>query len=155
MAGGRPTSYHPEFAEEALKLCLLGATDSQLADFFQVCRKTIDNWKQEHPEFLHTIKKGKIEADNAIAQSLFNRAKGYSRQEDKIFLHEGKSVIVPAMKHYPPDTTACIFWLKNRAPEDWRDVKQIEAKVHQVPLIETKEELEKMLREIDKGMGHE
>jgi len=152
---GRPTDYKPEFAKEALKLCLLGATDNQLADFFQVCRATISTWKNEHPEFLDSIKKGKIDADKTIAESLFHRAKGYSHQEDKIFLHEGKSVIVPTTKHYPPDTTACIFWLKNRVPEDWRDVKQIEARVHQGPLIETKEELEKMLLEIDNGTDHE
>lgn len=155
MKEGSPTKYKPEFAEEALKLCLLGATDTQLADFFNVCRKTIHNWKLENPEFLHTIKKGKIEADSAVSKSLFNRAKGYSRQEDKIFLHEGEPVIVKTTKHYPPDTTACIFWLKNRMPEDWRDVKHIEAKVQKVPLIETKEELEEKLREMDEGIENE
>ena len=44
---------------------------------------------------------------------------GYEHPEDKIFLHEGKPVIVPTVKHYPPDTTACIFWMKTRL--GWKD----------------------------------
>jgi hypothetical protein len=32
-----------------------------------------------------------------------------------------KPVIVPYIQHVPPDVTACIFWLKNRDPEHWRD----------------------------------
>jgi hypothetical protein len=44
----------------------------------------------------------------------------------KINQYEGKAVITPYVEHVPPDTTAAIFWLKNRRPQAWRDVKAVE-----------------------------
>jgi hypothetical protein len=123
---GRPTKYESSFNKQVIKLCKLGATDKEIADFFDVCEKTINNWKIEYPEFLQSIKKGKIEADMKVANSLFKRAIGYRHKEDKIFNNNGEPLIVPTMKHYPPDPTAIIFWLKNRQPEVWRDKKEIE-----------------------------
>lgn len=117
----RPSKYKDEYNEQAYKLCLLGATDKQLADFFEVEEKTINNWKETKTEFLQALKRGKEEADAVIAESLYHRAKGYSHMEDKIFNNDGKALIVPTIKHYPPDTTACIFWLKNRQSKTWRD----------------------------------
>ncbi|MBP2643952.1 MAG: terminase [Firmicutes bacterium] len=124
--GGRPTKYKPEFNTQAYKLCLLGATDKQLADFFDVEEKTVNNWKDDYPEFLQSIKAGKDEADSVIAESLFHRAKGFSHPEDKIFNDDGTPLIVPTTKHYPPDTAACIFWLKNRQKAQWRDKVETE-----------------------------
>lgn len=126
MPAGRPTKYKPEYAELAYKFCLLGATDADLARFFEVEEKTVNNWKKEYPEFLQSIKRGKELADAEIAQKLYHRAKGYEHEEDKIFQYEGEPVIVPTTKHYPPDTTAAIFWLKNRQPQKWRDRQEVE-----------------------------
>ena len=118
---GRPTRYKAEYTEQAFKLCLLGATDANLADFFEVSEKTINTWKDAHPEFLQSLKAGKDEADANVGERLYQRAMGYEHPENKIFMHEGKPVVVPTVKHYPPDTTACIFWLKNRQRDRWRD----------------------------------
>lgn len=120
-AGGRPTKYREDYPKRAYKLCLLGATDKQLADFFEIEESTLNNWKLEYPEFMESLKAGKSDADAVIAQSLFHRAKGYSHPEDKIFNEDGEAMIVPTVKHYAPDTTACIFWLKNRQKDKWRD----------------------------------
>lgn len=117
----------PEYAEQGRKLCLLGATDDQIADFFEVSKRTINNWKADFPEFLHSLKRGKLIADSIIAESLFHRAKGYTTTETITASFQGlitdtKEVV----KHYAPDTTAAIFWLKNRQPEFWRDKQEID-----------------------------
>jgi hypothetical protein len=118
---GRPLKYNDSYAEQAEKICLLGATDKQLADFFEVAESTINKWKLDHPEFSESIKAGKQIADAEVAESLFNRAKGYSHPEDKIFNANGEPMVVPTTKHYPPDATSAIFWLKNRCKDEWRD----------------------------------
>lgn len=118
---GRPTAYKDEYADQAYKLCLLGATDEDLAKFFEVTERTINTWKTKQPEFLQSIKRGKDIADANVADRLYQRAMGYEHAEDKIFQYEGQPVIVPTTKFYPPDTAAGIFWLKNRQRGKWRD----------------------------------
>lgn len=126
MSRGRPSSYKPEFASLAEKMCKLGATDAELADAFDVSEQTINSWKTAHPEFLESLKSGKAKADAEVASSLFHRATGYSHPEDDIRVVDHEIVITPTIKHYPPDTTAAIFWLKNRRPKEWRETKAVE-----------------------------
>ena len=122
MAGtGRKNAYKDEFNEQARKLCLLGATNKEMADFFGVSKSAVDNWIAKKPEFRDEVRAGKAMADANVAERLYQRAMGYEHSEDKIFLHEGKPVIVTTVKHYPPDTGAVCFWLKNRRPDLWRD----------------------------------
>ena len=123
---GRPPAYEESFCVQAEKYCMLGATNAQLAELFGVSDTTIDNWLAKYSEFLGAVKRGRAEADSRVAESLFQRAVGYSHPEDKVFLHEGTPVVVPTVKHYPPDTTAAIFWLKNRRRADWKDYKAVE-----------------------------
>lgn len=128
--GGRPSSYRAEYAEQAFKLCLLGATYADLAGFFGVAESTINNWKDAHPEFLESLKGGKEQADARVAESLFQRALGYEHEAVKITTHAetGHTTITPYVERYPPDTTAAIFWLKNRRPDLWRDKVEPEDK---------------------------
>lgn len=132
---GRPTDYREEYNEKARKLCLLGATDAELADFFEVAESTINNWKIDYPEFLESIKKGKEQADADIADSLYNRAKGYSHPDVHIANYEGKTIVTPLTKHYPPDTAAAIIWLKNRQPKKWRDKQEVGLSMDNMPEI--------------------
>lgn len=126
MPAGRPTKYKPEFAKEAMKLCKLGATDAQLADFFEVAISTIALWKVQHPEFSDAIKVPKAEADERVEQSLYRRAMGYEHDEVDIRVVDKEVIQTPIRKYYPPDSTALIFWLKNRKPGDWRDKVETE-----------------------------
>lgn len=123
MTAGRPSKYDPEFCEQARRLCLLGATDQQLADFFMVDPDTIYEWQRVHPKFSESIRAGKVVADAEIAASLFQRAKGYSHDAVKIFMPQGaeKPVYAPYVEHYPPDTAAASLWLRNRQSALWRD----------------------------------
>lgn len=144
---GRPSLYKDEYKDQAYNYCLLGATDKELAQFFDVQESTINNWKIDYPEFLESIKKGKEIADAEIASSLFNRARGavvnvqqafktksvtYNEQGKKC---EVESIeIVNLRQEQPPDTTASIFWLKNRRPGNWRDKADMNH-VFDAPLI--------------------
>ena len=123
---GRPSKYKPEFAAQAAKLCKLGATDAQLADFFEVAVSTINLWKVQHSEFSESIKVPKAEADERVEQSLYRRALGYEHDETDIRVVDHAIIQTPTRKHYPPDTTAAIFWLKNRKPDAWRDKQEME-----------------------------
>lgn len=123
---GRPTAYKDEYAEQARKLCLLGHTDAELAEFFEVSEQTINAWKKAQPAFLESIKKGKASADSEVASKLFHRATGYEHPEDDIRAVDGTIVITPTIKRYAPDTAAAIFWLKNRQRDKWRDKQEVE-----------------------------
>lgn len=124
----RPSKYKPEFAAQAAKLCALGATDREVAEFFGVTERTLHNWQGEHEALFHALKVGKSPADDRVEKSLYRRATGYSFDAVKIVADSktGTSLAVPYVEHVPPDTTACIFWLKNRRPDLWRDKHEIE-----------------------------
>ena len=103
-----------------------GFTDSEVADFLGITQRTIDNWKKDHPEFFQSLKDWKYEADGKVEMSLYERACGYSHPEERLTFRDGEELIVKTTKHYPPDSTSCIFWLKNRKKEEWRDKHDVE-----------------------------
>lgn len=128
---GRKSEYRIEYADQALKLCLLGATDKELSEFFSVSEQTLNKWKKDYPEFLESLKKGKNIADANVASRLYTRAIGYNCKATKFATSNGKITDSKEfIEHYPPDTTAAIFWLKNRQPEKWRDKKEVDANVN-------------------------
>lgn len=122
----RPTDFQPEYVEQARKLCKLGATDQEIADFFEVSARTIYRWKANNEEFCQALKSGKDEADDRVERSLFARANGYEHDEVDIRVIGQEIVQTQIRKFYPPDTTAAIFWLKNRRPAEWRDKRENE-----------------------------
>ena len=118
---GRPSKFDEAMCVQAEKLCKLGATDKELADFFEVSEQTLNAWKKEHVKFLEALKRGKAVADAEVASKLFHRATGYEHPDVHFSSYEGVVTSTPMVKHYAPDTTAAIFWLKNRRPDLWRD----------------------------------
>lgn len=118
---GRPSAYQPEFVQEAEKLCKLGATDFELADFFGVDTRTIYRWKHEHEEFCQAVIAAKEFADERVARSFYNRAVGYTFESEKVFQSQGEIVRASILEHVPPDPGAAFNWLKNRQPDKWRD----------------------------------
>lgn len=128
---GRPTKYQPEYVEQAYKLCLLGATDPEIADFFGTCVKTLYNWRDEYPDFLQAIHDGKLKADAEVAYKLHGRATGFEWEEEQIVkLKTGqfseKYEIVKINKVVPPDTSAAIMWLTNRQKGLWRNTQSLQ-----------------------------
>lgn len=118
---GRPSKFRPEFVEQARKLAMHGLTDREMADFFEVSEQTLNNWKSAYPAFLESLKIAKSVADERVEKSLYHRAIGYSHTAVKMFQAGGMILREDYIEHYPPDTTAAIFWLKNRKPAEWRD----------------------------------
>ncbi len=127
---GRPSKFKPEFVEQAEKLCKLGATDIDVADFFDVEVRTLYRWKGENEAFCQALKAGKEIADERVERSLYARATGYEHDEVDIRVVDKAIVQTPIRKYYPPDTTACIFWLKNRKQAEWRDKVETEHSGH-------------------------
>lgn len=142
MPAGRPTDYKPEYAKQAEKLCRLAATDIEIADFFNVDVRTIYRWKEAHEEFCQSLKTGKEIADERVERSLFARATGYEHDEVDIRVINGEVVQTPIRKYYPPDTTAGIFWLKNRRKDQWREIKAVELTGANGGPVETKQTLD-------------
>lgn len=129
-----------EYIRQAEALCRLGATDQELADFFDVSDRTLNRWKITRPEFAEALKRGKEPADDRVQDSLYHKAMGLEYEEAHpvklkkiIYGADGKKIqeeerveIVMVKKIIPADTTAAIFWLKNRRAEEWRDVQRHE-----------------------------
>jgi hypothetical protein len=124
---GRPTAYKPEYCELAHNYCLLGATAEELAGFFDVTRGTINNWIATIPEFATALHEGRDLADARIARKLFTRAMGYDHKVERTVWHRGEERKISNTLHFPPDTHACIFWLRNRRRRTWRESAASEA----------------------------
>lgn len=136
--------YKKSFVGQAAVLTKLGAIDAELADFFKVTLRTLYRWKAEYPEFANALRLGKHEADERVTRSLFQRAVGYTAPETHFHVHKGRAIPTEIIKHYPPDTTACIFWLKNRRPEEWREKFE-----HDHGLNISREKLAQLLRAVE------
>lgn len=126
-----------------------GLTDEQIAKNMGVRTSTLYDWKKKYSEISESLKKGKEVVDRAVENALLKRALGYSYTETTKELVGTEMIVTKeVVKEVQPDTTAQIFWLKNRRPDIWRDRKDLEAKVdvnQQDPFKDmTKEELLKI-----------
>jgi len=125
MGAGRPTDYKPEYVKLAYNYCLLSAKDEDLAHYFDIAVSTLNEWKIKYPEFAESIRDGRERADANVANSLHNRAMGYKQKVTKVMQYQGVPIEVEVEEDVPPDTTAAIFWLKNRQGKNWRDKQDV------------------------------
>ena len=104
-----------------------GLTDEQIAEKMNICRDTLNEWKKKYPDISDTLKSGKEVVDRQVENALLKRALGYEYEEVKEKYENGICVErTITKKEVAPDTTAQIFWLKNRKPDDWRDKQNVE-----------------------------
>jgi hypothetical protein len=140
------------YTRQVYFLTLLGATDTQLAQVFNVSQTALDSWKEKKPEFLEAIQKGKMIADAKVAHSLYLAAIGYSHEDEVILTNRVKErdaktgrvvreftepLRVKTIKNYPPNVTAAIKWLQSRQPERWGHKVQVDGTInhrHQLDL---------------------
>ncbi len=118
--GGRPTKYTEVNLKQIQKLSGYGLTDLEISNVIGVAYSTLSLWKEKYEDFSEALKNGKAIADAKVLKSLYKRALGYKHKDIIHAADKGVIITKDIMKHYPPDTTACIFWMKNRQPERWR-----------------------------------
>jgi len=110
---GRPSSYDPKLHPKlAFWLAQAGLTDEQIAEEIEIDGATLYRWKTSKEEFREALKGGKATPDDEVEAALLRRAKGFK------YLEGSKERVAL------PDATACIFWLKNRRPGEWRDKRE-------------------------------
>ena len=108
-----------------------GLTDEDIAHNMGVSRGTLYEWKKKYPDIDDALKTGKEVVDRKVENALFKSAIGYEYTEVKEYIEQTddgkkKKKIEKTTKHVPANTTAQIFWLKNRKPKQWRDKQDIE-----------------------------
>lgn len=148
---GAPSAYKPEYNEQAYKLCLLGATDKDIADFFGVVESTVNKWKVDYPKFSESIKEGKMIADMEVAHTMFKSTQDREVVEMKAikvkevsYNKQGKRVeketiqLAPETKFVPGDFRSQSLWLRNRQPDKWRDKQEIDHTTKGQPIVSIK-----------------
>lgn len=110
--------------------CLDGLIDKQIYKNMGISRTTFYKWKSENSEFADLLKRGKEIADREVENALFKSATGFIGPDDK---------------YYPPNTTAQIFWLKNRKKDDWKDKREQDVNVS-TPISDTAMKVEAILK---------
>lgn len=104
-----------------------GLTDEQLAAKIGITATTLYDWKNKYPVISEALKRGKEVVDVEVENALLKRAMGYDYTETRTeTADDGTVKTIVMQKTMPPDTTAQIFWLKNRRPAVWRDKQQVE-----------------------------
>ena len=104
-----------------------GLTDEQIAHNMDISRKTLADWKNKYGDISDTLKKGKEVVDIQVENALLKRALGSTYEEETLIERDdGSRERKVVKKQIPPDTTAAIFWLKNRKPNEWRDKRETE-----------------------------
>lgn len=100
-----------------------GLTDKQIASNIGINETTLNRWKKDHLPIMQVLKESKEIADRQVENALHKNATGFYYEED-VVTNQGN--VVRVKKYSKPNTTAQIFWMKNRKPEYWRDKQEIE-----------------------------
>ena len=132
--------------------CRDGLIEADIAKKLGISLSTLKDYKNRYPSFLSALKRGKEVADYEIENALFKRAKGYfiTLNKQKV-TKDGDVIDITEEVYIPPDTTAQIFWLKNRKPEHWRDKHEIEKTIQvKVPMLQDIQNTFKQCRQLNK-----
>ncbi len=118
---GRPSKFDKIDNNILEVLVKKGCTDKEMSKAFGITEQTFNNYKKKYPKFFESLKDWKLEADAKVERSLYERATGYEHVDTYFSNYQGRVSATEYVKHYPPDPTSMIFWLKNRQPERWRE----------------------------------
>lgn len=126
-----------------------GLTDEQIAEKIRITPSTLYEWKKRYSEISEALKKGKEVVDRQVENALLKRALGYQYTEKTVEKSVEGTKVKETVKEVVPDTTAQIFWLKNRRPDLWRDKKDVamEGEINNPFRELTTNELKKLIRD--------
>lgn len=123
----RRTKWEDDFPQRVGEYARQGMLEKDMAVLLGVTSVTFEDYKNKRPEFLKALKDGKKVVDHEVEMTLLKAALGYEYTETKRITEADGSVrIEESTKYSQPSTTAQIFWLKNRQPNEWRDVSKVE-----------------------------
>jgi len=127
------TKYNDDFPLLAEGYAREGMIDKDIAAKLGISKDAFYRYLKKYPDFYDSLKRGKAPVDTEVENALLKRARGYEYEETTVEYDaavEGKKAsprkIKKVTKQVIPDTTAEIFWLKNRKPKKWRDKQNIE-----------------------------
>ena len=109
-----------------------GLTDKQMAHNIGIAESTLNEWKHRFPEFKESQKRGKEVIDREVENALLKTALGFYYTEEQVTNSGG---VVTTKKYAKPNTTAQIFWLKNRKQVEWRDKQEIEQTNRNIDIV--------------------
>lgn len=114
-----------------------GLTDEQIAHNMGCAYSTLREWKDKYPALSAALKRGKEVVDIEVENALLKRAMGYDYVEERVEISDsGKRKVIQTTKHVAADTTAQIYWLKNRRPDRWRDKPTPTAEGNEVTIVD-------------------
>lgn len=160
---GRPSKYETIDLLRVEELAKSGCVDIEIARSIGISESTFYNYAKEFPEFLQSLKRGREVADAVVERAMFKRACGFTYEEVTkeppvltLSLKKGKKPAQPitndslivtkvVVKQVAPDTTAGIYWLKNRKPGSWQDKQKVEH-TFKMTEDERKERVERLKR---------
>lgn len=136
---GRKTCFGDTTRQIIKKLATRGFNNEEIAQCLKITPETLYGWQKRHPDFFKALKDWKLQADEKVEKSLYERACGYKHPDTKAQWVEsdvqnddgtwhkvGRWEYAELVKQYPPETPAATLWLKNRKPDVWRDKQEFD-----------------------------
>lgn len=142
---GPKEKFNQRLKETFIRLSKEGKTLEEIAQIVGVTSRTLTNWMGRHQDLFLAVREARQLADDLVEASLFNRALGYSHPEEKVFNSDKFGIVThETVKHYPPDTQAAMFWLRNRQPKRWKEKTEGDVNVNNTTNVSglTDEELD-------------
>lgn len=121
----RPSNYSHDILAPVSEMARRGFRAVEIADALKIKRRTWENWIAAKPELQAALKIGYEEASDRVEMALFTKAIGYDVETEEIKVIDGKVVRIATKTHYPPDTGAIVFWLKNRRRDRWSNAPDL------------------------------
>ena len=125
IMAGRPNKYYSHVEPKLLLIeawARDGVTEEQMCNNLDVSASAWSEYKKEFPALVEALKNGREVIDTMVENALLKAALGYEYEEDQM----SGQFVARVKKYAHPNTTALIFWLKNRRPREWRDKQEIE-----------------------------